>query len=126
MQEHLHLPLSEPQRMSLADALKSLKQEVSLRLAGEAKHFWQKRYYDGNVRDYKEFLEKLRLVGKAGGLGVEQLPPLCHQGRGTGGNRVRVDGKKTRAGSGTTLSRSANSPLKPKVRFEWAPAQFLV
>jgi hypothetical protein len=49
---------SEPQRSTLADAIKSLKQGVSRRLIGEAEHFWLKRYYDFNVRDYDQFLEK--------------------------------------------------------------------
>jgi hypothetical protein len=60
--------------------LKSLKQGVSRRLlrelplkpkAGlsgppvtfiEPRHFWQKRYYDFNVRDYAQFVEKLRYI----------------------------------------------------------------
>ena len=45
MPEHVHLLMSEPERETLADALKSLKQGVSRRLIGEAEHFWQKRYY---------------------------------------------------------------------------------
>ena len=36
MPEHVHLLLSEPQRGTLADAIKSLKQGVSRRLIGEA------------------------------------------------------------------------------------------
>lgn len=52
MPEHMHLPLSEPKRGILADALTSLKQGVARRLIGSAEHFWQKRYYDFNVRDY--------------------------------------------------------------------------
>jgi putative transposase len=82
MPEHVHLLLSEPQRdtfgdgsaplkpkdglngppMLLADALKSLKQGVSRRLIGDADHFWQKRYYDFNVRNYPQFVEKLRYL----------------------------------------------------------------
>ena len=62
MPEHVHLLLSEPQRGTLADALKSLKQGVSRRLIGEAEHFWQKRYYDFNVRNYRQFVEKLRYI----------------------------------------------------------------
>ncbi len=90
MPEHVHLLLSEPQQAgpltrggplnpsggplkpafglsgdvhaSLADALKSLKQGVSRRLIGNAKHFWQKRYYDFNIRDYPQFVEKLRYI----------------------------------------------------------------
>ena len=82
MPEHVHLLLSEPQRdtasdrnaplkpkdglngppVSLADALKSLKQGVSRRLIGDADHFWQKRYYDFNIRNYPQFVEKLRYI----------------------------------------------------------------
>ena len=82
MPEHVHLPLSEPQRDTncptqakiglewatcpqqdtLADALKSLKQGVSRRLIGDAEHFRQKRYYDFNIRNYPQFVEKLRYI----------------------------------------------------------------
>src|SRR5277367_6640623 len=41
MPEHVHLLMGEPERRTLADALKSLKQGVSRRLVGEAEHFWQ-------------------------------------------------------------------------------------
>jgi REP element-mobilizing transposase RayT len=54
--------LSEPQRDTLADAVKSLKQGVSRRLIGDAEHFWQKRYYDFNIRNYPQFVEKLRYL----------------------------------------------------------------
>jgi putative transposase len=62
MPEHVHLLVSEPQRETLADALKSLKQGVSRRLIGEAEHFWQRRYYDFNIRNYRQFTEKLRYI----------------------------------------------------------------
>jgi putative transposase len=87
MPEHVHLLLNEPDRGLLADALKSLKQGVSRRLLDGApfkpsfglsgdvevsgdfgvsdhfpQHFWQKRYYDFNVRNYDQFLEKLRYI----------------------------------------------------------------
>ena len=42
--------------------LPSLKQGVSRRLIGDAEHFWQKRYYDFNIRDYPQFVEKLRYI----------------------------------------------------------------
>jgi putative transposase len=65
----------EPRQHTLADALKSLKQGVSRRLlpktgapfnpdfglSGE-QHFWQKRYYDFNIRKYSQFVEKLRYI----------------------------------------------------------------
>jgi putative transposase len=62
MPEHVHLLVEEPQNESLADALKSLKQGVSRRLIGDAEHFWQKRYYDFNVRNREQFVEKLRYI----------------------------------------------------------------
>jgi len=62
MPEHFHFLLSEPPQDTLADALKSLKQGVSRRLIGDADHFWQKRYYDFNIRNYPQFLEKLRYI----------------------------------------------------------------
>src|SRR5713226_5525355 len=62
MPEHVHLLLSEPPQDTLADALKSLKQGVSRRLIGDADHFWQKRYYDFNIRNYPQFVEKLRYI----------------------------------------------------------------
>ncbi|HMH01633.1 MAG TPA: transposase [Terriglobales bacterium] len=62
MFEHVHLLLSEPPQDTLADALKWLKQGVSRRLIGDADHFWQKRYYDFNTRNYPQFVEKLRYI----------------------------------------------------------------
>ena len=62
MPEHVHLLVSEPECGMLADALKSLKQGVSRRLIGDAEHFWQKRYYDFNVRNHAQFVEKLRYI----------------------------------------------------------------
>ena len=62
MPEHVHLLLSEPRHGTLADAIKSLKHGVSRRLLGEAEHFWQKRYYDFNVRNERQFVEKLRYI----------------------------------------------------------------
>jgi putative transposase len=62
MPEHIHLLLSEPQEGTLAVALKSLKQGVSRRLIGHAAHFWQKRYYDLNVRSHRQFMEKLLYI----------------------------------------------------------------
>ncbi len=52
--------LSEPQRGLLADALHYLKLSFAKRLGSGV--FWQKRYYDRNVRDEREFVEKLRYI----------------------------------------------------------------
>jgi len=58
MPEHVHLLVSEPGRATLA----AMIQAVSRRLIGDAEHFWQKRYYDFNVRTYDQFIEKLRYI----------------------------------------------------------------
>jgi REP-associated tyrosine transposase len=60
MPEHVHLLLSEPQRGLLADAMHYLKLCFAKRLGTGV--FWQKRYYDRNVRDEREFVEKLRYI----------------------------------------------------------------
>lgn len=67
MPEHVHLLLSEPPKATLADAIHYLKLSFakrvrSLRPAASAGSFWQKRYYDRNVRDYREFQVKLRYL----------------------------------------------------------------
>ena len=54
--------LRRPQDNTLADAVKSLKQGVSRRWIGKAEHFWQKRYYDFNVRSYRQFEQKVRYI----------------------------------------------------------------
>jgi REP-associated tyrosine transposase len=60
MPEHVHLLVSEPQRGLLADAIHDLKLSFAKRLGKGV--FWQKRYYDRNVRDEQEFREKLRYI----------------------------------------------------------------
>jgi putative transposase len=62
MLEHIPLLLSEPEQETVAVAIKSLKQGVSRRLIGDAEHFWQKRYDDFNIRNRRQFVEKLRYV----------------------------------------------------------------
>jgi putative transposase len=68
MPEHVHLLLSEPDRDLLANALQSLKLAVSKGVArlgmadGEPAQFWQKRYYDRNIRDHEEFVEKRQYI----------------------------------------------------------------
>ena len=60
MPEHVHLLLSEPPRGLLAEAIHYLKLSFAKRLGAGA--FWQKRYYDRNLRDEREFHEKLRYI----------------------------------------------------------------
>ena len=66
MPEHVHLLLSEPTRATLADAIHFLKLSFAKRLRSRRPErpgsFWQKRYYDRNVRDYREFVIKLRYL----------------------------------------------------------------
>ena len=80
MPEHVHLLLSEPDQGTLADAIHYLKLSFAKRLRslrtgapgsplrwanlGSEKlgSFWQKRYYDRNVRDAPEFSVKLRYL----------------------------------------------------------------
>jgi putative transposase len=62
MPEHVHLLLSEPKRQRLEDTLRVLKGEVSKRLKGERKQFWQRRYHDFNVLTHDKFSEKLRYL----------------------------------------------------------------
>jgi len=63
MPEHVHLLVNEPERSTLAQALKSLKQGVARRLALRAEEpFWQQRYYDFHVWSERKFREKLRYL----------------------------------------------------------------
>jgi putative transposase len=67
MPEHVHLLVSEPDRGSLASAVQSLKLALAkrvpaLRRSALVPPFWQKRYYDHNIRDYESFIEKLRYI----------------------------------------------------------------
>jgi putative transposase len=68
MPDHVHLLVSEPERGTIANAVQSLKissakrwsQALGLEKLESA--LWQKRYYDRNVRDHDEFVEKLRYI----------------------------------------------------------------
>jgi len=67
MPEHIHLLLSEPAYGELADAIHCLKLSSSkLRQSPSSERdtgrFWQKRYYDRNIRSYSDFTEKLRYI----------------------------------------------------------------
>ena len=68
MLEHVHLLVSEPDKGMVANAMQSLKIASALRTArlrefeGRRSPLWQKRSHDRNVRDYPEFVEKLRYL----------------------------------------------------------------
>ena len=67
MPEHVHLLLSEPESVTLASALRSVKLSTAKQIhahssAADGDPFWQARYYDRNIRDYCEFVVKLRYL----------------------------------------------------------------
>ncbi len=67
MPEHVHLLLNEPSHSALADAMHYLKLCFAKRVAyvdsaAASGPFWQKRYYDRNIRDAREFGVKLRYL----------------------------------------------------------------
>jgi putative transposase len=63
MPEHVHLLISEPRGALISVAIQALKISVSRKAAKYgASPFWQKRYYDHNVRDHESFVEKLRYI----------------------------------------------------------------
>lgn len=101
MPEHVHLLLSEPEKLSLAFTIGALKTEVSKRSGLEGGNFWQRRYYDFNVFTYQKFTEKLKYIHRnpvKRGL-VErpeewQWSSYCHYLRGTVG-RVEIESEWT-------------------------------
>ncbi len=76
MPEHVHILVSEPDKGTLADAIHFLKLSFSKRLRSQVSAqkkganlghevlgpFWQKRYYDRNVRDNREFIAALKYI----------------------------------------------------------------
>jgi putative transposase len=68
MPELVHLLISEPERGTVANAMQSLKISSAKRgrqanaVSDPAIPFWQKRYYDRNEWDHKEFIEKRKYI----------------------------------------------------------------
>ena len=62
MPEHVHLLMNEPPGILIAMFLKSFKQEVSRKLKGERKHFWQTRYFDRNLRGEQSMSDAVRYI----------------------------------------------------------------
>ena len=107
MPEHVHLLVGEPQVSSLATALQVLKQRTSNALKRQDEsQFWQRRYYDFNVRNPEKTSEKLRYMhrnpvkrthGETRRLAMVEFSALCDQyGRNS---RDRVDVGSTKAGA---------------------------
>ena len=124
MPEHVHLLVNEPEHATLADAIHYLKLSFAKRLRSrtgtiESRSFWQKRYYDRNVRDAREFSVKLRYLhrnrgprqarfwlaaveasaawtgDRTGRVEVEQLSALCPARIRNRGDRIRMDRKRS-------------------------------
>src|SRR2546428_5030951 len=132
MPDHVHLLMSEPQRGTLAGALKSLKQGVSRRLIGDAEHFWQKRYYDFNIRSHDQLVEKLGYIHRNPvRRGLCDRPEdwewssFMQCATGCEG-RVEIEcertARKRERAAGETLSRTRTAPLKPKPGLSGPPA----
>lgn len=66
MPEHVHLLVSEPEIGPLSKAIQALKisvAQLAIRAYGRRlSPFWQKRYYDHNVRNHHSFVIKLRYI----------------------------------------------------------------
>jgi len=60
MPEHVHLLVSEPERDTLATAIKAIKQSVARKQGGG--RFWQERYYDFNVTTAEKRVEKVKYI----------------------------------------------------------------
>jgi len=93
-------------------------------LIGGAEHFWQKRYYDFNIRNYPQFVEKLRYIHRnpvKQGLCDRpedwQWSSFRHYATGAEG-RVEIESewtaRKRERAAGKTLSSGRTAPLKPK------------
>ena len=63
MPEHVHLLVTEPERGKLAVTIQMLKQVVGKKLSPPDKSsFWQRRYYDRNIRVADELYNALNYI----------------------------------------------------------------
>jgi REP-associated tyrosine transposase len=75
MPNHVHLLISEPKQGTIATVIQSLKvasfryhkthicqQKADMGHKIESSPFWQRRYYDRNVRDHEEFINDLKYI----------------------------------------------------------------
>jgi putative transposase len=66
MPEHVHLLVSEPEAEFAVDRHPGAEDRGGAACtpgqAGWQPPFWQKRYYDHNVRGHRSFVEKLRYI----------------------------------------------------------------
>ncbi len=62
MPEHVHLLISEPPSILVAQFLKAVKQIASRKLRGDRLQFWQPRYFDANIHGEKERSDVIRYI----------------------------------------------------------------
>jgi putative transposase len=60
MPVHVHLLISEPEKVALSKALQALK--LSVAVQRKDRPFWQARYYDFNVHSERKLVEKLKYM----------------------------------------------------------------
>jgi hypothetical protein len=97
-----------------------------------AQHFWQKRYYDFNIRNYAQFVEKLRYIHRnpvKQGLCDRpedwQWSSFRHYATGAEG-RVEIESQWTArkreraAGRREHFVQPPNCPTQAKIGLEWA------
>jgi len=111
---------------------KPLKQGVLRRLLGDAEHFWQKRYYDFNIRNYPEFVEKERCIHRNPvKRGLCQCPEdwpwssFRHDAIGCEG-RVEIESEwaaRKRSARREDCVQLSNCPLKPKSGLSGPPVK---
>ena len=90
MPEHVHLLVSEPERATLATALKAIKQSVARRRVKTGEHFWQGRYYDFNVGTPQKRIEKLKYSGSTLFLLRQRNPDVSNGSGKLGTHRVEM------------------------------------
>lgn len=100
-------------------------------LSGE-QHFWQKRYYDFNIRDYPQFVEELRYIHRNPvKAGLCERPEdwgwssFRHYATGREG-RVEIESEWTarkRERAAGRLCAVSNYPLKPKAGLNGPPVK---
>ena len=62
MPEHVHLLVSEPATIDLAQTMSVLKVQVSKQLKSDRKRFWLPRYHDVNLVSWDKRAEKLKYM----------------------------------------------------------------
>ncbi len=101
MPEHVHLLLGEPKEVLLSKTIQALKLSVSVQ--SRQRPFWQARYYDFNVHNEENRVEKLRYMHRnpvKRGLAEKpeqwQWSSFRHYATGTEG-RVEIESQWTAA-----------------------------